>query len=134
MELPVLSGGHPLALRCKVRPVGYASRASHLAAERVQLPFDRLEKLVRLLGDRVAPEADPENAENKQGDAHYGQAPAAGHSPEPSESLRAGIEEHGEQEAGEHEKETARGAPQEEQADSRRERNRDNLERPPTET
>jgi hypothetical protein len=69
--------------------------------------------------------------ENKQGDAHHGQAPAAGYSPDPSEALRAGIEEHGEQEPGKHEKEAARSAPDEEQAGSRGERDRHNLEGPP---
>jgi hypothetical protein len=95
------------------------------------LPLHSLKKLVCLLSHRVATKTDPENRENKQGEAHHGQAPGARYSPEPPEPLRACIEEHGEDEAGEHEKEAARGAPDEEEAGSGGERDRHDLEGPP---
>ena len=129
--LPVRAGRLRIALRCEALSAGRAPGAAHLAAERVQLPLHSRKKLVRLLGDGVPAEADPDDAEDKQGDAHHGQAPAAGYCPDTSEALRAGIEEHGEQEPGEHEKEAARGAPDEEQGGSRGERHRHNLESRP---
>ena len=81
----------------------------------------------------VAAEADSGDHQHHERTAGRRQTPAARAVPDPPEAARAGVEEHGKQQPGEHKEEAARGLPNKEQSRGSPERDQRKLETAPRE-
>jgi hypothetical protein len=107
-------------------PPGRAASGSPL--QNAQLVLHRVEKLVRLLRDRVPAETHTGKDQKREHTADHGEAPPARSRPEPSETARASVEENGEEQPGEYKEEGARSSPNEEKPRCRPKRDSGKLE------